>query len=917
MKKLFLIFAAVVLAGCGDDLGWDKKVNTDAKDCYDTIEPVDSGVCNLCQDATETDVQSDTQTTPEDVTVADSSDSVSDAGNNDTGDTGDDSDVPDAPGDATETDADADVVPPPECVTATDCAVISVPCVAPGCEAGKCVLVPFDTPCSDDNECTVGDQCQLGQCVAGIKPNCDDLNPCTDDSCDPLKGCVHLPNQVTCTDDNACTSEDVCFEGSCKGGPVDCGDANPCTDDSCDKLTGCVNLPNTATCVDGNGCTENDVCKDKVCTPGPAFVCDDNNPCTSDSCESLPEEIHVCTFASNDLPCDDGDLCTLNDKCAGSKCVSGASVECLGSACVLSSCMAGKCVEDKTMLDDVKCDDGKACTALAKCLDGKCLTVDSKNCDDANSCTTESCNANTGACDVSNVQDDTPCGKDSVCIAGVCKLVQTCGDVDSDGDGTNDKCDCEPLNKFVSPNLSETCDGADNNCNNQVDEGQVCGTTGIVQVTAVNGSTKESLKDVVISIKPAGKCSATADLAPAILTSTTPDTGKSTLKPDPGDYCIEATLKDFKKAITSDFSIVAGEVRPLVVPLVPSTVNENLISVCGLVTDASSKLPIAGASVSVAVNAPDNVVGTAKSDVTGLYCVVGIKGVTNAIVSAVAEGYVSATKNITPPANGVGIVQDFELLVSVAGVCYSDDFENGLTGWTIDSASAGNQWQVIDNAVPMKNKDFPVCVNVWPSEQCNPNPNDISDSCQICGNSQQLACIPEAGSLPRSYKGTHALWYGALTTGNFNGTSGGQCGPKSGGNGPANGGTITTPEQVLQNGTSSYILKFAYWYEIEGVAPQYPTFDSMNIYVSLNGGAFSPVGHLNPSTSFGYQGPDAYTSGGGGQAPAWGVREIALTNAKAGDKLKVKFEFKTGDGAFNAFRGWVIDDLKVVGAGCK
>jgi hypothetical protein len=91
----------------------------------------------------------------------------------------------------------------------------------------------------------------------------------------------------------------------------------------------------------------------------------------------------------------------------------------------------------------------------------------------------------------------------------------------------------------------------------------------------------------------------------------------------------------------------------------------------------------------------------------------------------------------------------------------------------------------------------------------------------------------------------------------------------------------------------------------------------MNIYTSLNGGVFAPVGHLNPSTSFGYQGPDAYTSGGGGQAPAWGVRKIALTNAKAGDKLKVKFEFKTGDGAYNAFRGWVIDDMKVIGISCK
>jgi len=470
---------------------------------------------------------------------------------------------------------------------------------------------------------------------------------------------------------------------------------------------------------------------------------------------------------------------------------------------------------------------------------------------------------------------------------------------------------------LVSPNLLETCDGADNNCNGTVDENSVCGTTGTVKISVISSSSKAGLKDSIINIKPAGKCSTAADLAPAVLSSTSDVSGKSLLKPDPGSYCIEVTLLNYKKAITSDFEIEAGEVRSLIVPLVPTSVPDNLISVCGVVEDSVSKLPIQGASVSVAVNSADNVVGTAKTDVTGLYCVTSLKSVNVAIVTALAEGYVSDTKNVTPPPNGVGIVQDFKLQVSLAGACYSNDFEDGLEGWTIDPSSAGNQWQVIDNATPIKNSVYPVCVNVWPSEKCIPNPNDISDSCQICGNPLQLACTPEAGFLPRSYKGTHAFWYGAVSTGNFNGTTGAQCNPGSGGNGPANGGTATTPEQILKVDTSNHVLSFAYWYEIEGVAPQYPTFDSMNVYLSINGGPFSPIGHLNPSTSFGYQGPDAYTSGGGGQAPAWGVRHMTMTNAKAGDKVKVKFEFKTGDGAYNGFRGWVIDDIKILGIGCK
>ena len=43
MRKILLCLAAVLLSSCGDDLGWDQKVNTDTKDCYDTNEPVDSG----------------------------------------------------------------------------------------------------------------------------------------------------------------------------------------------------------------------------------------------------------------------------------------------------------------------------------------------------------------------------------------------------------------------------------------------------------------------------------------------------------------------------------------------------------------------------------------------------------------------------------------------------------------------------------------------------------------------------------------------------------------------------------------------------------------------------------------------------------------------------------------------------------
>ena len=46
-----------------------------------------------------------------------------------------------------------------------------------------------------------------------------------------------------------------------------------------------------------------------------------------------------------------------------------------------------------------------------------------------------------------------------------------CMDIDDDGDGDPDVTDCAPLDKGVSSNSEELCDGKDNNCNGKIDEG--------------------------------------------------------------------------------------------------------------------------------------------------------------------------------------------------------------------------------------------------------------------------------------------------------------------------------------------------------------------------------------------------------------------------------------------------------------
>ena len=100
--------------------------------------------------------------------------------------------------------------------------------------------------------------------------NCDDSNPCTDDSYDPTKGeCVHSNNAAPCDDGKACTTSDTCSGGSCNGIEISCDDNNPCTDDRCDPATGCVYTPIV--------CDDNDACTDDRCDPETGKCVNENN----------------------------------------------------------------------------------------------------------------------------------------------------------------------------------------------------------------------------------------------------------------------------------------------------------------------------------------------------------------------------------------------------------------------------------------------------------------------------------------------------------------------------------------------------------------------------------------------------------------------------------------------------------------
>ena len=369
------------------------------------------------------------------------------------------------------------------------------------CEAGTTLN---GTPCEDGNLCTEFDYCANGACV-GLPVDCDDINACTADACDPMTGCVNEPIDGSCGDGDPCTLDDTCVEGACVGTPdpacecqndvdcdafedddlcngtlicvdnkcmvdevtvVDCGieDLGACEFANCEPETGfcvVVTVPDGVACDDSDACTANDKCVAAECQGGPV-TCDDGNVCTTDSCDPLLG----CTYVYNTQACNDGNECTLNDGCVEGFCTGDPNPECQcqtdedcvpfddgnfcngtlacvaykcelapdsvvecdtadDTTCLLTACQkdTGDCVQ--VALENGKaCDDGDACTQVDACLGGVCMGSSLLACDDENPCTDDSCDAAAGCLFVPNADacdDGDPCTEGDLCLDGVCQ----------------------------------------------------------------------------------------------------------------------------------------------------------------------------------------------------------------------------------------------------------------------------------------------------------------------------------------------------------------------------------------------------------------------------------------------------------------------------------------------------------------
>ena len=340
------------------------------------------------------------------------------------------------------------------------------PCTDDICATGFCEYALNSIVCDDGNACTSVDICVSGECLGVASLNCNDNNECTLDACDPQSGCHNEPQTgMACNDGNACTTTDICEKDVCAGEATVCDDQNPCTDDSCDEQSGCVfTLNNSNPCEDGSLCTTDDFCDAGKCQGGQTLKCNDGNICTDDVCQPT----QGCVYLANQVGCDDGNGCTIGDICADSACVSGTNI-----------C---ECATDE---DCAVAEDNNLCNGTLVCDTSKMPFQCVVNPDTIITCPTASdtvCFKNicqptsSGKCEMEAVNEGGGCDDGNACATGDACSKGVCAGASIKCDDSNVCTDdsCDPTSGCVyTPNNAECADDG-NECTTDICQSGKC-----------------------------------------------------------------------------------------------------------------------------------------------------------------------------------------------------------------------------------------------------------------------------------------------------------------------------------------------------------------------------------------------------------------------------------------------------------
>ena len=472
-------------------------------------------------------------------------------------------------------------------------------CQYPGIDGARCVShgatgAFCGAPCVDDDHCPATHTCKAvadldgktsKQCIptpdAGSEAEfgactCNANTTALSFKAACTKQLITEGDTITCAGTRMCSSDgalqpcetvepglEKCdgLDNDCNGKTDDgaCDDDNGCTTDSCDPTKGCGHtdaadgLPCDA---DSTVCTENDACSAGKCQGGKIKVCDDKNPCTQDTC--LPAS--GCTQTVDDgVPCDDENPCTVGDVCGDGTCNAGKPKKCeSGQPCVDAVCDladGGKCAfSDKK--NGTACDDGDKCTGPDTCDSGKC---DSKevSCDDDNVCTTDSCGPGAGCQHkptAGGCSDNNSCTVGDACDGGGCKAgsLKDCGDKNP---CTVDACakDSGACENVAMPLNGTSCDADGSKCTvDDACDGGKCIAGKLIQCDDGNTCTDDACDAATgkCNSKPAAKAGTVCNADSSVCTKDDKcDVGKCVAGP--------LTLCDDGNACTTDSCSVA------------------------------------------------------------------------------------------------------------------------------------------------------------------------------------------------------------------------------------------------------------------------------------------------------------------------------------------------------------------------
>ena len=317
----------------------------------------------------------------------------------------------------------------------------------------------------------------------------------------------------------------------------------------------------------------------------------------------------------------------------------------------------------------------------------------------------------------------------------------------------------------------------------------------------------------------------------------------------------------------------------------------------GLVTD-SKGAPIKNANVRISGGTQTNgYFASATTDALGRYNLSNLSKTDSSGIAipafsmlVSATGYNKVTRDTVIVLDGKTRAENFSLVVGTdtsVVTAYATSFE-GTTSWQLSGL-----WNL-------------------PSIAENTRFNSFVDTGYV-------ALAPDEGAtkayLPKARDGASVLWYGQPANGSFIGTQVTGDYLRSGGTSiAANNGRATSPLINLL-GVNNPELSFWTWWEIESENPNSAGYDLMDVLISTdNGVTWAPLKRLNPFVDPNDldRTPKPFSSGGFNRKPVW-VNETIKLSAYAGKQVRLRFSFDTIDPYYNAFRGWMIDDLRITG----